>query len=187
MSRPRYISVVVLVITTITCILGHASLPAFDARDIRITEARRLLAGAAQSMDQAEQMYDRLDEAGEGDAMWLGYKAMAEFLISRHSYNPITKMSRFNSARTTLEKAIVLAPKSVELRFLRFTIQNALPGILGYQMNLHEDRDLLMRYVTALQPEKGDEELFANIKECLLNSGQVSGAVKERVREARFR
>ena len=101
-----------------------------DAMSSRRAELRRACAMATQSMEHAEKMLEDLDEVTESEPLAYGYRAMAEFLISHHSYNPVTKYRRFTSAKETLEKAVQAAPDLPELRYLRFTIQSRLPSML---------------------------------------------------------
>ena len=71
-----------------------------------------------------------------------GYQGCFYFLKSKFVHNPHKKFSYFNKGKKLLEAAIKQDPKSVELRFLRYSIQKNLPKFLLYN-NLEKDRDFL--------------------------------------------
>jgi len=62
----------------------------------------------------------------------VGYKGGVLMGMSRHHPNPFKKMGFFNDGKKLLERAIAVAPESMEMRFLRLTIQTNLPSFLGY-------------------------------------------------------
>ena len=156
-----------------------------DAMSSRRAELRRACAMATQSREHAEKMLEDLDEVTESEPLAYGYRAMAEFLISHHSYNPVTKYRRFTSAKETLEKAVQAAPDLPELRYLRFTIQSRLPSMLPYREHLEADKDFLLQYLCERSARDDDNELNSNIRNSLLASPLCTGADKERLRRVR--
>ncbi len=53
---------------------------------------------------------------------------------------PLNKLDMFKEGHKILEKEIQSDPKNTEYRFLRLTIQENAPKILGYNENLDEDK-----------------------------------------------
>ncbi|MFM8568190.1 MAG: hypothetical protein ACKOB6_01070 [Candidatus Kapaibacterium sp.] len=150
--------------------------------EVRIIELRRACALATQSMEQAEKMVEDFENVTESEPLAYGYRAMAEFLVGHHSYNPVTKMRRFTSGREVLERAVQAAPEMTELRYLRFTIQSRLPGVLPYREHLQPDKEHLMRFLR--ERRKGeDEELTGNIRAALLASELCTPDEKTRLRK----
>ena len=136
-----------------------------------LTQLRELCERAVQDMDGAEQMQLALAGVTEARPVALGYKAMAEVLVARHSYNPYTKLRSFQKGRDLLERAIEIDPKNIELRYLRMVIQIEVPSYVGYRDNISEDSALLVRFVRTTDTKTADQVLLRNIREFLLRSG----------------
>jgi hypothetical protein len=79
--------------------------------------------------------------------LFLGYKGGATMLMAKHVINPISKFSYFKKGRNMLENAIKADNSNVELRFLRYTIQNNVPSFLGYNGQLAKDELFLKQSV----------------------------------------
>ena len=68
-----------------------------------------------------------------------GYEACFYFIKCKFIKNPIDKLIYFNKGKKMLELAIQKDPESIELRFLRYTIQKNLPRFLLYHNNIEKD------------------------------------------------
>ena len=97
----------------------------------------------------------------------LGYNGVAEMMMCKHVLNPYTKLKLFYSGRDKLERAIAKAPTSVELRYLRYCVQQNVPGILNYSKNIKEDEQLLVRFVKDVNNTKEHSDLFRRINNYL--------------------
>lgn len=69
-----------------------------------------------------------------------GYLACFYFIKSKFENNPLDKFYFFKKGRSILEAAIHEDPKSVELIFLRYSIQKNLPAFLLYD---NTEKDLI--------------------------------------------
>lgn len=63
------------------------------------------------------------------------------------------QLSFFKKGRVLLEKEIEESPNNAEYRFLRITIQEQAPKILGYNRNLDQDKKVLIKGFKDLNPE----------------------------------
>jgi len=72
------------------------------------------------------------------------YQAAAEALIAKYSWNPISKIQYLNSAKDLLTQAVSHDNKNIEIRFLRFYIENSLPAYLGKNQNGKEDKQVII-------------------------------------------
>lgn len=75
----------------------------------------------------------------------LGYKATATMMMAKHVLSPVTKLSKFSSGRSILEKAVAMDTSSVEVRFLRYAVQVNAPSFLGYNKSIDTDEAFLRR------------------------------------------
>ncbi len=89
-----------------------------------------------------------------------GYKAVLWFLKAKDYYNPYKKYEAFNEGKKELELIIKMHPNNIELHFLRLTIQDHLPGFLGYKSNITEDKKFIKEKVKEI---KDDPDLVQRI------------------------
>ncbi len=89
-----------------------------------------------------------------------GYKCVLWFLKAKEYYNPYKKYEAFSEGKKQLELLITKNPNSIELRFLRLTIQDNLPGFLGYDDNITEDNKFIKKNIKSL---KNDLDLIKRI------------------------
>lgn len=59
--------------------------------------------------------------------------------------SPAEKLKTFRIGRNSLELAIDKDSSNAEYRFLRLVIQENAPSILGYRINLKEDKELILK------------------------------------------
>jgi len=76
-----------------------------------------------------------------------GYQSVVWFLWADYYINPIQKWKCFKKGKENLEKLIVANKENVELRFLRLTIQENLPALLGYSDNKKEDKEFIFNRI----------------------------------------
>src|SRR5210317_1891603 len=74
-----------------------------------------------------------------------GYSAALTMTKSKYYKSPLKKLKYFNEGKKALELLINHNKQSLELRYLRFSIQNSVPKFLGYSANIHEDLALLKK------------------------------------------
>ena len=92
----------------------------------------------------------------EQTAFVLGYTGATKMIMSKHAFNPFTKLSYFNSGKKLLQSAIAKDKNNAELLFLRYAIQVSAPGILGYNNNISTDKKQIL---IALNNQSVDEKL----------------------------
>ncbi|MFZ1694147.1 MAG: hypothetical protein WAT74_13190 [Flavobacteriales bacterium] len=74
------------------------------------------------------------------DAVLKGYLGAATIARASHAVNPFRKLAYFNDGKELLESAVATDNSSLELRFLRLSIQVNAPSFLGYRAAIAEDR-----------------------------------------------
>jgi hypothetical protein len=62
------------------------------------------------------------------------------------SHNPFSKLSLVQKGMSEINNAITRDKANIEIRYLRYTIQNEMPSILKLSQNLSEDKPLLSAY-----------------------------------------
>jgi len=81
------------------------------------------------------------------------YNAVAILLSSKYTINPFHKIKSFKKGKEKLEMVIHQFPNDIELRFLRFCVQNDTPKIINYKENMQEDSQLIKNNISKSSSE----------------------------------
>lgn len=95
-----------------------------------------------------------------GKPISLAFFALGNFLMAKHSTNPITQYSYFSKGKKALDEAVRKDPKNLEIRFMRFMSQDQAPAALGYRSDLDSDR----KFVLSEVKRSSDSYLVRKIK-----------------------
>lgn len=99
-------------------------------------------------------------------------KALKGALLMRKAgllSNAGEKLRTFKEGRLLLEEVIKNEPSNPEYRFLRLTIQERCPKILGYKSNIEQDKTILLHKF---------EELNPAVRTAILNYSKNSTVIK---------
>lgn len=142
--------------------------------DIRVL--RSLLYASAESKDSWIQLAKTVEPISQqSKPILLCYRGVSEMMGAKYVLNPMTKLKRFKSGKTLIEKAVKNDPDEMEIRFLRFTVQTNLPAFLGYNSNISSDKKLLLDNVHKLT----DPQLRKNILGYLSSSSYCTAEEKK--------
>lgn len=133
----------------VSCLLFLASLSAFS-QDLTLDEVRKKYPLATKNDSICKALYNGLNGKADGTDVLSGYAGGVTMLMAKSTANPFSKMEYFKSGKKLLEDAISHNKNDIELRFLRFAIQDNLPSMLGYNENLEEDKGYIMKYLPML-------------------------------------
>lgn len=103
------------------------------------------------------------------------YKAAAEALIAKYSWNPVTKFNYLNNAQKLLDEAVTKDALNVEIRFLRLYIENSIPAYLGMSKNKKEDKLVIIDNIDLLSKINIGSDITAYIIN-YITSPKVSSA-----------
>ncbi len=102
----------------------------------------------------------------------LGYTGATKMIMSKHAFNPFTKLSYFNSGKKMLQSAIARDKNNAELLFLRYAIQVSAPGILGYNDSISADKRQIL---IALNNQSVDEKMAKSMVSFMKNQQLTVG------------
>lgn len=154
----------------------HASATVGD-----VLELRKLYYQSYKDKAAADKLYKQTRVYDAQQPKLLGYKAVASMMMCNYVTNPYTRVKYFYAGKGELEKAIKTSPADVELRYLRYAVQENVPGVLNYNGSLNEDRTIIVAYLNDATNRDKDPDLHARIMKYMMNSKTVPVATKKSI------
>lgn len=105
-------------------------------------ELRKNYIAAVENKTVCAQMIKQLENKSN-QTLHLAYLGAYQTVWANHVLSPIAKFYTFNKGKQNLDKAIQKDGNNVELRILRFSVQNNAPKFLGYHKNIEEDTRII--------------------------------------------
>lgn len=125
-----------------------------QAQEVSLAELRNLYKEASFEEDKANKLYELTKNSSiESGYKNFTYHAIAILLQSKFYVNPIDKLKSFSEGKEQLQKVIRHYPKDIELRFLRFCVQDGTPTILDYKLNMQEDSQFIKNNISTSSEE----------------------------------
>lgn len=125
-----------------------------------LTDLRGNIRAMFDNEDVCDRIAARLEtEDTEANPLMKGYFGVLTIARGTHRVNPFARLGTFNDGVDILEAALASDPGSVELHFLRLSIQVNVPGFVGYDEQRDEDREFVVSRLHTVQ----DTELRARI------------------------
>lgn len=134
----------VLLLRSIPLCLALSALPCLapaQAEPDLLTDLRGNIRAMFDDEDVCDRIAGRLAaQDTEADPLMKGYLGVLTIARGTHRINPFARLGTFNDGVDILEAALASDPGSVELHFLRLSIQVNVPGFVGYDEQRVEDR-----------------------------------------------
>ena len=128
-------------ITIIRLFIFYASIFVLSAQTSDdIICIRDLYFKAAQSHNAAIELKRIVNSYTFENDLMLGYLSAAHMIEAKHIINPINKYKLFIKGKELLDKTIQRNQTSLDLRFLRYTLQIGSPSYLNYNSELVTDK-----------------------------------------------
>ena len=132
------------------------------SNDINII--RDLYLSAYTSEENCNKLGEKLSSIDRDKSILIkGYEGCFYFIKCKFINNPIEKIIYFNKGKELLEAAINQKPKSVELRFLRYSIQKNIPRFLLYD-NIEKDLNFVNNNIEGVSDMKAQAFITSSIK-----------------------
>lgn len=125
-----------------------------SANELEVTNLRNLYYQAAENEAASKKLSNLLEKVNtKSSPIFVCYKGAADMMEAKYAFNPISKLSKFKKGKNLIEAAIKLDPNDMEMRFLRFSIQTNLPGFLGYDNSIKNDKEVLISKIATVKDE----------------------------------
>src|SRR5690606_1702562 len=123
-----------------TVLLMNVSFKNSDLNEVRSSYSKAVL-----DKKLCKKMIEELELSKEKSVIDLAYLGAYQTIWANHVFNPLSKLATFKKGKNNIELAISKDPENVEIRYIRFSVQKNAPSFLGYNNNLEEDKDFLVK------------------------------------------
>lgn len=164
-----------IVLTIVLFTLAKAGL----AQQVNIDKIRKEYADAVKDEDLCEHNLETLHESARSTTEKV-YLAAYEILLAKHIGNPFKKIGQFKEGKKHLEEVIKENPSHIEARFIRWSVQVHAPSFLGYNNNIIEDKNFLVKNLYKLPNEEAKSIIYNYLKGAnpYLKGGQIFTATE---------
>lgn len=139
-----------------------------------VKQARKDFFNALKSKEQAELFCHNLKNASGQGALMLAYYGSAQAIMAKHAWNPYSKIQYVRKGLKDLVTAVNRSPESLEVRFLRFSIEYYTPSFLGLSKHQEEDAQKILALVSANRIGIEDPALLHDMFVFLRNCGHFN-------------
>lgn len=109
-----------------------------------LASIRKIYPDVAKSEANAKEFTEKLSGISNNDEKILvAYKAASILVDSKFGSLIGSKISRFKEGAKLLEATLKSDPNNIEIRMIRLSIQEDVPGITGYKKNIKEDKKFI--------------------------------------------
>ena len=120
---------------------------------------------AIDSEEKFKEFENILVKYSNPDNTILGYIGMSFMLKAKYAWLPNYKMEYFSKGKNFLESAISNDPNNVELKFMRFCVQNDTPSFLSYKKDLENDKRYLLKSIAAMRDKDLKQKIVSYMLE----------------------
>ncbi len=152
-----------------------------------INEVRSSFYEGVMDTQKAAELDTQLSNVKDSSALFLAYKGATKALLAREGKNVLQRYVFIQESRKLISKAVEMEPNNVEIRFLRFSIQHHLPGLLGMSKELTEDKEFIVDSARRMRMPKLDEYLYKFIYRFMCDSGRCTSEELEILKKTLFK
>lgn len=154
-----------------------ASLPMATAQ-VNLSQARSSYLGMKVDKCNALKLSRQFDNSQSSDALLRAYWGASLAAAPECLSNPLEKIKYFRKGKNLLDESVKQSPNHIEIRFLRFATQTKAPSFLGYDNNLQEDKNLILKNIALFASTPSNKEMSGYIASFMMDSGNLSPAEK---------
>jgi hypothetical protein len=153
------------------------------AQSLEIETVRKLFYEGVENEAAAEKLDELIKKNYKEDfsvypPLILAYAGGTEALKAKHAFSPFSKFSYLMSSLDILETAVAKSPADLEIRFIRFSILDNIPGFFGYSSERNSDKNVIIKELLRNDFSRLGQETQKGITEYLLRSDNVTEAEK---------
>lgn len=111
-----------------------------------LAEIRKAFPTAANSEATAIAFAEKLEAIAADDKTLVAYKGASITMLSKFKKKVSDKIKTFKEGAKLIESAATSEPNNIEIRMVRLSIQENVPGIVNYKKNIKEDAAFILKH-----------------------------------------
>jgi hypothetical protein len=117
----------------------------FSISNPTITEIRKLYPNASKSESNSKEFALKLTDISTDDKTLVAYKGASITMVAKFKKKVSDKISTFKEGSKLIELAVASEPNNIEIRLIRLSVQENVPGIVKYKKNILEDKSFILK------------------------------------------
>ena len=113
--------------------------------------------------------------SGNSKPLFKAYHGAAFSLLAKHYVNPLSKIESLNNGLKIINEAVVNDATDVEIRFIRFAIEEHIPAIVSFTNHTSADKEMILVNL------KKNHPIYDKIKSYMLQSKLVNAEEKKKL------
>ena len=111
-----------------------------------LAEIRKAFPTAANSEISATAFASKLTDISSEDKTLLAYKGASITMVAKFKKKISEKISTFKEGSKLIESAVASESNNIEIRLVRLSIQENVPGIVNYKKNIKDDAAFILKH-----------------------------------------
>jgi hypothetical protein len=142
------------------------------AQDLSLMEVRKQYVEGAEKEKTAEKLLKALRNANT--PVMLAYQGATQAVMAKYATLPRKKYSLAKKGLAIINSAIAKDPENIEIRYLRFTIQENVPGFLGLSGDMDKDKAVIVRNVSKRKDYQIDDAFLKEMVLFMIDSDECN-------------
>lgn len=109
-----------------------------------INEIRIAYLKCVEDEDATDLLIKSIESKSNPSSLETAYLGALWGLKAKHAWNPATKIKYLKVSKAYLNKAVQQNSSSIEIRYLRYSVEKNIPDIVGMKENLQMDRAFIL-------------------------------------------
>ena len=120
----------------------------------KLSEVREEYTKAPGNKEVTTKLYNLLSDVSKNDKkVYVAYKGASCMMMAKYTKAKKEKKTLFKEGAGLIEFAVSEAPKDIEIRIIRLSIQENAPKFLKYRSNIQEDRQFVLDNYNKIKSE----------------------------------
>lgn len=150
---------------------------------VSLTQARSMYLGMRDNKCNSLELSKKFENSQPKDALLKAYWGASTAVAPECLGNPMEIIKYFRKGKTLLDETVKQQPDQMEIRFLRFATQTKAPSFLGYNSNISEDKNLILKNITVYAKISSNKEMVGHIVSFMIDSGELSATEKTSLKQ----
>jgi hypothetical protein len=176
----RVVKIILMKIITVL-LVSLAIISSSYAQGLSLAEIRKQYVQGAENEDTAEKLLKALGAADT--PVTLAYKGATQAVMAKYATLPSKKYSLAKKGLAMINSAIAKDPENIEIRYLRFTIQENVPGFLGLSGDMDKDKAVIVRNVSKRKDYQIDDAFLKEMVLFMIDSDECSDEEIEKLKQ----